>query len=117
MASALPSAAPSGTTLSGSPPAYWDEQLGLSFTQDFYSIAYNVTAVQQADSDGYGPAYLLNGLSNSDYWYQVGLSWNWPYTTGGHYDGSVLFMKFLILLVYQYSRPMAAAALPAFQAM
>jgi hypothetical protein len=87
MASALPSAAPVGATLSGSPPAYWDEQLGLSFTEDFSSIAYNVTAVQQADSDGYGPAYLLNGISNSDYWYQVGLSWNWPYTTGGHYDG------------------------------
>jgi hypothetical protein len=86
MTSASPSDAPSGTALSNSTTPYWDEQLGLSFTQDFTSITYNVTAVQQTDVDGYGPAYLLNGLSTSDCWYQVGLSWNWPHGTG-HFDG------------------------------
>jgi hypothetical protein len=45
-------------------------------------MAYNVTAVSQVDSDGYGPAYLLNGLSDTGYWYQVGLSWNWPISSG-----------------------------------
>lgn len=58
-------------------PVPYDEQLGITFTQSFTSIAYNVTAVEQQNSAGYGPAYLLNGLSNQGYWYQVGLSWNW----------------------------------------
>jgi hypothetical protein len=56
-----------------------DEQFGLTFTQDFTSLTYNVTAVQQVNEPfwGMGPAYLLNGLSDQGYWYQVGLSWNW----------------------------------------
>jgi hypothetical protein len=57
----------------------------MTFTQSFTSIEYNVTAVEQTDPTlGDGPAYLLNGLSNSGYWYQVGVSWNWsPGTTPG----------------------------------
>ena len=56
----------SGLTLplSPLPVANYDEQLGITFTQNFASLAYNVTAVPQIDSNGYGPAYLLNGLSN-----------------------------------------------------
>jgi hypothetical protein len=62
----------------------YDEQIGLTFTDTFASLAYNVTAVSQANSDGYGPAYLLNGLTEKGYWYQVGVSWNWnPGTTPG----------------------------------
>jgi hypothetical protein len=68
-------------------PAYWDEQLGTTFTQSFTSIEYNVTAIAQSDADGYGPAYLLNGLSSMDYWYQVGLSYDWPYVSGGYNSG------------------------------
>src|SRR6266568_9568302 len=76
-------------------PTYpYDEQLGMSFTQDFTSIAYNVTAVEQSGPDGPGPAYLLNGLSNLGYWYQVGLSWNWLYLTGtGYYHGFQMFYE------------------------
>jgi hypothetical protein len=62
------------------PPAgtNYDEQLGMTFTQDFTSIEYNVTAVQQTDPTlGTGPGYLLSGVSNADFWYQVGLSWDW----------------------------------------
>jgi len=60
-----------------SAPAY-DEQVGLTFTQDFPSLEYNVTAVEQTDPTmGDGPAYLLNGISNLGYWYQVGVSWDW----------------------------------------
>ena len=62
------------------PPSY-DEQIGMTFTQSFTSMAYNVTAVIQSDpSSGVGPAYLLNGLSDTGYWYQVGLSYNWDGT-------------------------------------
>lgn len=55
----------------------YDEQIGLTFTEGSSSLGYNVTAVAQSDSDGFGPAYLLNGLTDKGYWYQVGLSWNW----------------------------------------
>lgn len=72
------------------PEPNWDEQIGLTFTQSFVSLAYNVTAVAQTGQDGYGPAYLLNGLTNTGYWYQVGLSYNWPYTTGGYNAGFAL---------------------------
>lgn len=69
-------------------PTSYDEQIGMTFTQSFTSIAYNVTAIEQSDSSsGAGPAYLLNGLSDRGYWYQVGLSWNWPYTSNGHAAG------------------------------
>ena len=62
----------------------YDEQIGLTFTDTFTSLQYNVTAVAQTDSDGYGPAYLLNGLTDMGYWYQVGLSWDWnPGTVPG----------------------------------
>ncbi|MDA4136113.1 MAG: hypothetical protein OK449_03815 [Thaumarchaeota archaeon] len=60
------------------PTTLYDEQLGVTFTQSFTSMAYNVTAVEQTDPTlGTGPAYLLNGVSGTGYWYQVGLSWNW----------------------------------------
>jgi hypothetical protein len=59
----------------------------MTFTQNFTSLAYNVTAVPQNDSYDYGPAYLLNGLSNDYYWYQVGLSYDWPYQSGGYSSG------------------------------
>ena len=58
----------------------YDEQVGETFTQSFTSMAY-VTAVAQVNSDGIGPAYLLNGLSDKGYWYQVGLSYNWAHYT------------------------------------
>src|SRR5207302_1963561 len=69
------------------PPANYDEQLGTTFTQNFVSIAYNVTAVAQSDTNGYGPAYLLNGLGSTGYWYQVGISYDWPFTAGGYNPG------------------------------
>jgi len=58
------------------------ELLGITFTQNFSSMSYNVTAVQQAFAAS-GPAYFLCGLAGNDpgYLYEVGLSWNWlgPY--------------------------------------
>ena len=61
----------------------YDEQVGVTFTQDFSVLAFNVTAVQTTDSDGVGPGYLVNGLTNFGYWYQVGLAYNWPFRLGG----------------------------------
>ena len=58
------------------PPARYLQQLALNFKQSFSSLAYNVTAVAQNDSFGYGPSYLLDGLSDKGNWYQVGVIWN-----------------------------------------
>ncbi|MGI0090444.1 MAG: InlB B-repeat-containing protein [Nitrososphaerales archaeon] len=76
-----------GSTGSPGAQAVYDEQIGITFTQNFSSLAYNVTAVEQQDADGFGPAYLLQGVSNSNYWYQVGLAWNWPLLSGGYLPG------------------------------
>ena len=59
----------------------------MTFDQDFARLAYNVTAVPQSDPNGFGPGYLLNGLSNGGFWYQVGLAYNWPYQAGGYDSG------------------------------
>jgi len=69
------------------PAAVYDEQMGITFAENFTSLSYNVTLVQQNDSDGYGPAYLLNGLSDQGFWYQVGVSWDWPFPNGGYTSG------------------------------
>jgi len=70
----------------GAPPANYDEQLALIFTSNYQSLAYNATVSAQNDTYGYGPAYLLNGLSNTGDWYQVGVSYNWG-QSGGHLRG------------------------------
>src|SRR5713101_225330 len=72
--------------------ATYDQQLAMIFTQNFNTLYYNVTAVAQTDSSGYGPAYLLNGLSDTGYWYQVGLAYNWPLASGNGYDSGFHFI-------------------------
>ncbi len=85
----------SGKTAASPPPVNWDEQLGLTISQDSASLAYNITAVEQTDSDGYGPVYLLNGLSDTGNWYQVGLAYDWPIDGGGYAPGfSFLYESF-----------------------
>jgi len=65
----------------------YDEQVGVTFTQDFSKLAFNVTAVAFTDPNGVGPGYLVNGLTDQGYWYQVGLSYDWPLTVGGFNPG------------------------------
>lgn len=54
-----------------------DQQLGLVFYNTSNVIAYNITAIAQASPNGTGPAYLINGLTNTGKWYQLGLAYNW----------------------------------------
>lgn len=75
------------------PPADWDEQIGLTFSPSYTSMAWNVTAVPQSGSYGYGPAYLLNGLTDQGWWYQVGLTYDWPYLAGGYASGFRMFYE------------------------
>src|SRR5712664_2744736 len=67
--------------------APYDEQVGVTCTQNFSKLAFNVTAVAFTDPNGVGPGYLVNGLTDHGYWYQVGLSYDWPLTTGGFNPG------------------------------
>ena len=66
-------------SVQGSSPltSYYDEQLGVTLRENFTALSINVTAVRQCAIEGDGPAYLLNGLSDRGYWYQVGLASNW----------------------------------------
>jgi len=76
----------SQTTVSEPSPNY-DIQEIMVFTQSYTQLKFNVTAIAQCDANGYGPAYLLNGLTNTGYWYQVGLNWDWPLQSGGYVPG------------------------------
>ena len=73
-----------GRTGSSNP---FDEQVGITFTQDFSALAFNVTVESFTDPNGVGPAFLLNGLTNLGYWYQVGVSYDWPLYNGGYNSG------------------------------
>jgi len=80
---------------SSSLQAKYDEQLGMTFIQGFSKLSYNVTAVAQSDAQGFGPGYLLNGLTSAGYWYQVGVAFDWPYQGGGYNAGfSFLYEAF-----------------------
>lgn len=57
--------------------AYYNEQFSLDFANNMTSLSYNVTAIAQNDTYGFGPGYWVNGLTNMNFWYQVGVSWNW----------------------------------------
>ena len=67
--------------MSGPAPDY-DEQEIVAFEENFTALSYNVTAVAQTTASGYGPAYLLNGVSNLGYWYQIGISYKWQSEIG-----------------------------------
>src|SRR5579875_444260 len=91
LAGALPSMPPSkpANANGGSsiPPAVWDEQIALTFARSYTSMTWNVTAIPQTGNYGYGPGYMLNGLTDQGWWYQVWLSYDWPYIHGGYYSG------------------------------
>ncbi len=75
---------PNASYASGTHAPY-DEQLGMTLVDNYTALGYNVTAVAQTSgTSGTGPAYLLNGYSNTGYWYQVGLSWNWATSYFGY---------------------------------
>ena len=83
-----PSAGSSTTTTTvAAPSPGYDVQQVMAFAQTFTKLAFNVTAVAQCDTNGYGPAYLLNGLSDTGSWYQVGINWDWPLQSGGYTPG------------------------------
>ena len=69
------------------PTPNYDVQEIMVFTRSYSQLRFNVTATAQCDANGYGPSYLLNGLTNTGYWYQVGIDWDWPLQQGGYIPG------------------------------
>ncbi|HZW56749.1 MAG TPA: hypothetical protein VFF30_10720 [Nitrososphaerales archaeon] len=64
------------------------QQFHLNFNQEFGAVLqFNVSAVEQNESLGNGPEYLLQGLTDANYWYEVGLSWNTLVTATFHRSG------------------------------
>ena len=57
-------------------------------------MTFNVTATEQNDTSGFGPSYMLNGLTDKNLWYQTGLEWNWDtnYSTQ-HAQGFYFFYQ------------------------
>ena len=78
---------PSASTYVAAPSPNYDLQEVMVYAQTYTQLTVNVTAMAQCDASGYGPAYLLNDLTNTGYWYQVGIDWNWPLQPGGYTPG------------------------------
>lgn len=65
----------------------FDVQQGLTLNGNFSLLAYNVTPLNQSNIYGIGQGYMLNGISNTGYWYQFGISYNWSKPNGSHNKG------------------------------
>lgn len=86
------------------PQQSYDEQIGITFADNLTRMDVNVSAVEQTGPDGNGAAYLLNGLSDTSYWYQAGLSWYW--------DGPRLGCDAGFAVIYAVFAPDGAEVLP-----
>jgi hypothetical protein len=73
--------------------ALYDQQEFLILGRNLTSMDYNVTAIAQNDSYGFGPYYVVNGLTDKGFWYQVGVSWNPGITYSTHRDGFFAFFE------------------------
>ncbi len=100
---ALPLSFQSGFPQNSLASLAYDVQIGETFPCNSTSLSVTVIAVAQTDASGNGPAYLLNGLTNSGWWYQVGISYNWP-STGGHANG--------FMMNYEVFNPFKASVYP-----
>ena len=67
-----------------------DNQEIVSFFQNFTKLVFTVKVSAQNDSFGFGPGYWLNGLTKDNYWYQVGIAYDWGgwnNSSGDYYKG------------------------------
>jgi hypothetical protein len=54
------------------------EQAGVTFDENTTNLTAYTIATEITDQNGFGPAYLLNGLTDNGWWYQVGIVYDWP---------------------------------------
>lgn len=87
------------------PPAQYDLQISYQLENNYTQLEYNVTATEQSDSFGYGPIYLVNGLSDNGYWFQLGLAWNSVNSNLTGFSSGFFF-------VYELSTPNGKSVVP-----
>jgi hypothetical protein len=81
------------TTVTTSHTAAYDQQIAMVYGAGNYGyLGTNIVLLAQNDTDGFGPAYLMNGLSDAGWWYQVGVTWNWPLASGNGYSPGFHFV-------------------------
>ena len=66
--------------------APFDEQIALELPVHTSELVTTVSPTWAEDAAGYGPAFLLNGLTDSGYWYQTGITFDWK-EANGHVNG------------------------------
>ena len=71
-----------GLTIVAAPQTMWDEQASLTMDVNETVLATTVTPTFTQDSEGYGPVYLLNGATDSGYWFQLGIAYDWGASIG-----------------------------------
>jgi hypothetical protein len=76
-----------GLNVVQAPSVGYDEQASLTEMVNTSNLQTSVTPTDLSDTDGYGPGYLLNGMTEKGYWYQSGVSFNWG-RGNGHVVGS-----------------------------
>ncbi len=86
-----------GTLYNSRCSSQYDYQHSETFLGNFSSLSYNVYVLNQSDFFGKGPAYLLNGLTNKGYWYQVGIGYNWSKYGTVHGTGfsTITYLEFV----------------------
>lgn len=72
----------------------YDYQSGETFLGNFSSLSYNVLVSNQTNDFGKGQGYLLNGVTNKGYWYQVGIAYNWS-THGTEHNSGFSMLSYL----------------------
>lgn len=90
------------------PPPKWTEQASLTIDVNSSRLTTTVLVSSSQDSEGYGPAYLLNGVSDAGYWYQLGLAFHWGagngYATGAQLLTAVFSPNNPYVPVYQWDQ-------------
>jgi hypothetical protein len=71
-----------GAVPTPAPSPVYDEQAILFDPISTTSVSSAVNVSTQADVNGYGAAFLVNALSTTGYWYQVGVAYDWGWNSG-----------------------------------
>jgi hypothetical protein len=71
-----------GASATTAPSPSYDEQAVLFDPSSTTAISADANVSNDTDSNGYGAAFLVNALSTTGYWYQVGIAFDWGWESG-----------------------------------
>lgn len=83
------------------PVGEYNLQGDLAFDNSTNALIFDVSATPQVSDCSHGVAYLLNGVTESESWFQVGIAWNWPSEGQGSFE-----------LVYEVFNPSGTPIFP-----